>query len=59
MICTGIPTVPNPMVAYLEFYQQWYKLNCDIFRIWGLPMMNIYFGDIDDLQGTTKSTEND
>jgi hypothetical protein len=58
MICTGMPVVHNPMAAYLEFYQQWYKLNCDILRIWGLPVMNIYFGDINDFQSKTEPTKN-
>jgi hypothetical protein len=46
MICNGAPIVADPLAAYLEFYQQWYKLNYDICRIWWGPMMDVYLSAI-------------
>lgn len=55
MICNGAPLVSNPLAAYLEFYQSWYRLNVDICRIWYGPMMDIYLGALNDYKNQTES----
>lgn len=55
MICNGAPLVANPLATYLEFYQQWYRLNYDIYRIWYGPLMDIYIGAVNEYNNSTKS----
>jgi hypothetical protein len=57
MICTGAPIVANPLAAYLEFYQSWYRLNYDICRIWYGPMMDVYLGAVNEFQNKTEPTK--
>jgi len=54
MICTGAPFIANPLATYLEFYQSWYRLNYDIYRIWYGPVMDVYLGAVSDFQNKTK-----
>jgi len=48
MICNGVPYIPYNMQNWIEFYQDLYKLNMDIYRIWGSPWMNIWLGPINE-----------
>jgi len=54
MICNGAPGVPVPMQQWLEFYNNVYRLNCDIYRIWWGPVIDIYLGTINEYQNNTK-----
>jgi hypothetical protein len=50
MICTGAQYGPVAMQHWLELYNNLYRLNYDLCRIWWGPALDIYLGTIRDYQ---------
>lgn len=58
MICNGAPGVPIAMQHWLEFYNDVYRLNLELYRIWWTPTLDIYFGAINEYQNTANPDKN-